>query len=128
MKNVRAFVIVSALLVVMGSVSSALAFPQRDSDPDCFVRGNSEFTPVFNAPSLMAPIINYLDEWDWFEADGYVIEGGLKFYLIPKHGWDNEWLIGDGYVHEWDATEMTPCGEILPPTIQFPQAIFQLPR
>jgi hypothetical protein len=28
MKNVRAFVIVSALLLVLGSVSSALAFPQ----------------------------------------------------------------------------------------------------
>lgn len=129
MKNVRAFVIVSALLLVLGSVSSALAFPPfRETDPGCSVMGNSQNTPVFNAPSLMAPIINNLGDFEWFQADGYVMAGGLKFFLIPQHDPDNEWTIGDGYVHEWDVTELSPCGEIPRPTIQPPQATFQLPR
>jgi hypothetical protein len=127
MKHVRLLVVLVALLLVMTSVSSALAFPQRDSDPRCLVRRNSANAPVFSTPSLMSPIINTLAD-EWFQAEGYVMAGGLKFYLILKHAPGNEWTIGDGYVHEWDVTEIQWCGDITPYIVTPTPVSIQLPR
>ncbi|MDX2139264.1 MAG: hypothetical protein SF123_14355 [Chloroflexota bacterium] len=124
MKHVRLLVVLVALLLVLTSVSSAFAFPTRDSDPGCLVMGDSQNTPVFSAPSLMAPIINNLNPGENFRAEGYVIVGGQKFFLILKHDPGNEWTIGDGYVHEWDVTETySTCGNLRTPgfTIDLPR-------
>jgi len=111
----RTVVIVAIALSFIVSASSTMAQTiVAPSNPaagsSCLVYSPGGHAEVYSAPSVFAPVINYLINGDYYQSEGTVTGGGQTFYMIWKHDEGGEFTIGVGYVLASDLVVPNRCG------------------